>query len=143
MLQGEHSAIVSTFIKLPFVIKIFLLTIFEWPLYTDFTLLIIRGIPYSKERAFIPVIDSIIRKLNESPQHKVSKGAKIRSRYNQVPHLTQDTNGEVTNSQLDTINKSQEVSPSTQLNSNLFANHIAFDNGYMKCGHKRQRKTNM
>ena len=30
---------------------------------------------------------------------KVSKGAKIRNRYNQVPHLTQDTNGEVTNSQ--------------------------------------------
>ena len=33
---------------------------------------------------------------------KVSKGAKIRNRYNQVPHLTQDTNGKVTNSQLDT-----------------------------------------
>ena len=29
---------------------------------------------------------------------KVSKGAKIRNRYNQVPHLTQDTNGKVTNS---------------------------------------------
>ena len=42
---------------------------------------------------------------------KVSKGAKIRNRYNQVPHLTQDTNGKVTNSQLDTTNKSQEVSP--------------------------------
>ena len=34
---------------------------------------------------------------------KVSKGAKIRNRYNQVPHLT--------NSQLDTTNESQEVSP--------------------------------
>ena len=42
---------------------------------------------------------------------KVSKDAKIRSRYNQVPHPTQDTNGKVTNSQLDTINESQEVSP--------------------------------
>ena len=40
---------------------------------------------------------------------KVSKGAKIRNRYNQVPHLTQDTNGKVTNSQLDTTNESQEV----------------------------------
>ena len=30
---------------------------------------------------------------------KVSNGAKIRNRYNQVPHLTQDTNGKVTNSQ--------------------------------------------
>ena len=28
---------------------------------------------------------------------KVNKGAKIRNRYNQVPHLTQDTNGKVTN----------------------------------------------
>ena len=42
---------------------------------------------------------------------KVSKGAKIRNRYNQVPHLTQDTNEKVTNSQLDTTNESQEVSP--------------------------------
>ena len=42
---------------------------------------------------------------------KVSKGAKIRNRYYQVPHLTQDANGKVTNSQLDTTNESQEVSP--------------------------------
>ena len=42
---------------------------------------------------------------------KVSKGAKIRNQYNQVPHPTQDTNGKVTNSQLDTTNESQEVSP--------------------------------
>ena len=42
---------------------------------------------------------------------KVSKDAKIRNRYNHVPHLTQDTNGKVTNSQLDTTNESQEVSP--------------------------------
>ena len=43
--------------------------------------------------------------------HKVSKGEKIRNRYYQVPHLTQDTNGKVTNSQLYTTNESQEVSP--------------------------------
>ena len=43
--------------------------------------------------------------------HKVSKGAKIRNQYNQVPNLTQDTNRKVTNSQLDTTNESQEVSP--------------------------------
>ena len=30
---------------------------------------------------------------------EVSKGAKIRNRYNQVPHLTQGTNGKVSNSQ--------------------------------------------
>ena len=34
MLQGEHSAIFSTFIKLPFVIKIFVLSIVEWPFFT-------------------------------------------------------------------------------------------------------------
>ena len=37
MLQGEHSAILSTFIKLSFVIKIFVLSTFEWPLKTGFT----------------------------------------------------------------------------------------------------------
>ena len=42
---------------------------------------------------------------------KVSKGAKIRNRYNQVPHLIQDTNWKVTNSQLYTTNESQEVGP--------------------------------
>ena len=36
---------------------------------------------------------------------KVSKDAKIRNRYNQVPHPTQHTNGKVTNSQLDTTNE--------------------------------------
>ena len=44
-------------------------------------------------------------------KNKVSKGAKIKNRYNQEPHLTQDTNGKVTNSQLNTTNGSQEVSP--------------------------------
>ena len=37
MLQGEHPAILSTFIKLPFVIKMFVLSIFEWPFYTGCT----------------------------------------------------------------------------------------------------------
>ena len=39
MLQGEHSAILSAFIKLPFVIKIFVLSIFESLFYTGFTVL--------------------------------------------------------------------------------------------------------
>ena len=34
--KGVHSAIFSTFIKLPFVIKIFVLSIFEWPGLTVF-----------------------------------------------------------------------------------------------------------
>ena len=42
MLQVEHSAILSTFIKLPFVIKIFVLSFFEWPFYT--------GSPVSMEK---------------------------------------------------------------------------------------------
>ena len=46
---------------------------------------------------------------------KVSKGAKIKNRYNQVPHLTQDTNGKVTSSQSDTTNESQVISPMSDL----------------------------
>ena len=37
MLLGEHSAILLASIKLPFVIKIFVLSIFEWPFHTGFT----------------------------------------------------------------------------------------------------------
>ena len=46
MLRGEHSAILSTFIKLPFVIKIFVLSIFEWPLKTGFSVkrCVIKGL---------------------------------------------------------------------------------------------------
>ena len=33
----EYSIILSIFIKLPFVIKIFVLSSFEWPFYTGFT----------------------------------------------------------------------------------------------------------
>ena len=37
MLQGGHSAILSTFIKLIFIINIFALSIYEWPLKIGFT----------------------------------------------------------------------------------------------------------
>ena len=37
MLQGEHSALLLTFIRLPFVIKIFVLSIFKRPFYAGFT----------------------------------------------------------------------------------------------------------
>ena len=40
MLQGEHSEILSTFIKLPFVIKI-VLSIFEWPFKTGLLYIIL------------------------------------------------------------------------------------------------------
>ena len=52
-------------------------------------------------------------------QIKGSKGAKVRNRYNQVPHLTKDTNGKVTNSQLDIANKSQDVSPLTDAHESI------------------------
>ena len=38
--------------------------------------------------------------VNHDGGSKTSKGAKISNRYNQVPPLTQDTNGKVTNSQI-------------------------------------------
>ena len=40
MLQGEHSAILLTSIKLPFVIKTFVLSIFEWPFYTGLSVIV-------------------------------------------------------------------------------------------------------
>ena len=51
-----------------------------------------------------------LNKVNSLIQ-KVRKRTKIRNRYNQAPHLTQDTNRKVTTSQLDITNESQEVSP--------------------------------
>ena len=45
MLQWEHSAILSTFIKLPIVIKVFVLSLFEWPFYTDFIVYFFQDIP--------------------------------------------------------------------------------------------------
>ena len=35
--KGDHSAILSTFIKLPFVFKTFVLSFFEWSFYIGFT----------------------------------------------------------------------------------------------------------
>ena len=37
MLHREHSAILLTFIKLPVVLKTFVLSILEWPVYTGYT----------------------------------------------------------------------------------------------------------
>ena len=47
----------------------------------------------------------------ETVDINVRKRAEIRNRYNQAPHLTQDTKRKVTTSQLDITNESQEVSP--------------------------------
>ena len=72
---------------------------------------------------------------------KVSKGAKIRSRYNQVPHLTQDTNGKVTNSQLDTTNESQEVSPFPAGDHKAHINRRAQRHSKHKTEQKHKRST--
>ena len=39
MLPLEHSAILLTFIKLPLAIKTLVLSVFEWPFYTGFTVI--------------------------------------------------------------------------------------------------------
>ena len=58
---------------------------------------------------------------------EISKGAKIRNWYNQVPHLTQDTNGKVTNSQIDTTNESQILKPSMRLMSKCTSTIVGYD----------------
>ena len=72
---------------------------------------------------------------------KVSKGVKIRNRYNQVPHLTQDTNGKVTNSQLDTTNESQEVSPFPAGDHKAHINRRAQRHSKHKTEQKHKRST--
>ena len=79
-----------------------------------------EGLTYSVITAAMSILSSVLEIIHKRDigkeffigrLMKVSKGAKIRNRYNQVPHLTQDTYGKVINLQLDTINESQEVSP--------------------------------
>ena len=72
---------------------------------------------------------------------KVSKGVKIRNRYNQVPHPTQDTNGKVTNSQLDTTNESQEVSSFPAGDHKAHINRRAHRHSKHKTEQKHKRST--
>ena len=51
----EHSAILSTFIKLPFVIKIFVLSIFEWLFYTGFTTITVNHLIFTASKSGIMV----------------------------------------------------------------------------------------
>ena len=48
--HGEHSAILSTFIKLPFVIKIFVLSIFEWPFNTGFIVMTVNHLIFAASK---------------------------------------------------------------------------------------------
>ena len=56
MFHGEHSAILLTFIKLPFVIKSFVLSILGWPFYTGFTVL---EMPFSFMYVFVCLCSNI------------------------------------------------------------------------------------
>ena len=65
MLQGEHSAILLTFIKLPFAIKIFVLSIFEWSFDTGFTV-------YLFHHFFIhPANNDLISDVIHGPRFKI------------------------------------------------------------------------
>ena len=72
---------------------------------------------------------------------KESKGAKIRNQHNQAPHLTQDTNGKVTNSQLDTTSESQEVSPFPAGDHKAHLNRRAQRHSKHKTEQKHKRST--
>ena len=78
---------------------------------------------------------------SESIHIRVSKSAKIRNRYNQVPHLTQDTKGKVTNSQLDTTNESQVVSHSPAGDHKAHINRCAQRDSRHKTEQKHKRAT--
>ena len=65
---------------------------------------------------------------------KVKKMLKIRNRYNQAPHLTQDTNGKVTTSQLGHHRRSQEVRTFPAGDHKASINRRA-----RKCNKKRER----
>ena len=85
-------------------------------------------------------IENIMLEISLS-EFKISKGAKIRNQYNQVPHLTQDTNGKVTNPQLDTTNESQEVSPFPVGDHKAHINRRAQRHSKHKTEQKHKRST--
>ena len=64
---------------------------------------------------YLIIMDFVVKVFDKVPHRilpcKVRKRANIRNRYNQVPRLTLDTNGKVTNSQLYITDESQEISP--------------------------------
>ena len=59
-LQEDHSAILSTFIKVPFVINVLVLSIFERPLKTGFTV-------YVNQTCVIPLVSHSQRKIKSLP----------------------------------------------------------------------------
>ena len=78
MLQWEHSAILSTFIKLPFANKTFVLSIFEWPLKTGFS---VNNLQQKN-----PIFSSILHVLRLSLSELFGSGAQKKDRLR--PNLT-------------------------------------------------------
>ena len=73
---------------------------------------------------------------------KVSKGAKMKNQYNQEPHLTkdsEDTNGKVTNSQLDR-HKREPRGKRSALSQQVTTRHILTD-AYKGIATTTQKKT--
>ena len=69
MLQREHSAILLTFIKLPFVIKTFVLSMFEWPFYIGFT--VVLFIKFSITQNYVGIVMKSCFKVEPSVKKKV------------------------------------------------------------------------
>ena len=66
MLQGEHSAILSTFIKLPLVIlMIYVLSIFEWPFYTGFTVTCLMSVFVCEVIIYVKIVSQVFVDLLE------------------------------------------------------------------------------
>ena len=93
---------------------------------------------------YIPIIQVLLndyKHIRKLIFIKVSKGGKFKNRNNQVPHLTQDTSGKVTNSQLDTTNESQGVSPFPAGDHKAHINRRAQRHSKYKTEQKHKRST--
>ena len=80
MLQREHSAILLTFIKLSFVIKIIVLSIFEWLFYTGFTVvhkILVLNIEGSDESAYMYRLTRAITALTHTKKNMNIRGSVV------------------------------------------------------------------
>ena len=88
MIQGGHSAILSTFIKLPFVITIFVLSNFEWPFYTGFTV-------QSRKHKSLHSIDNYkMQGLNKNWPHSSHFLVKVERKKNDNSSMRNDLNND-------------------------------------------------
>ena len=95
----------------------------------------------SEEKAQKRLILPFFKDIENQSISPKSCQSKIRNRYNQVPHLTQDTDGKRTNSQLNTTNESQEVSPIPAGDHKAHINRRAQRHSKHKTEQKHKRST--